>query len=82
MLYLSRKEGESIIINNAIELTVVEIKGRSVKIGFQFPPGVSILRKELYDKISEQNIAAAHADESDLRDFTIDIDSPDEAKET
>ena len=37
MLYLSRKLGESIIINNTIELQVIEVKGKSVKLGFTFP---------------------------------------------
>ncbi len=71
MLYLARKEGESIIINNNIELTVVEVRGRTVKLGFVFPPEASILRKELYEKIRAQNIAAAEADESA---FNIEID--------
>lgn len=61
MLYLSRKLGESIIINNSIELEIVEIKGRSVKLGFNFPPEASVLRKEIFDKIREENIAAADA---------------------
>lgn len=61
MLYLTRKIGESVIINNTIELTVVEVKGRTVKLGFTFPPEASILRKELHDKIREQNIEAAGA---------------------
>ena len=59
MLYLTRKIGESIIINNNIELTVVEIRGKTVKIGFQFPKEASILRKELHQKIMEENMAAA-----------------------
>jgi carbon storage regulator len=59
MLYLTRKLGESVIINNSIELTVVEVKGRSVKLGFNFPPEATILRKELHDRIMEQNLAAA-----------------------
>lgn len=59
MLYLTRKIGESIIINNTIELTVVEIKGRTAKIGFSFPPEASIMRKELHDRIMQQNIAAS-----------------------
>ena len=76
MLYLSRKEGEAIIINDAIELMVVEIKGRSVKLGFVFPRDASILRKELYEKIRQQNIAATQsgaADLTELGDFTIDL---------
>jgi carbon storage regulator len=63
MLYLSRKLGESIIINNTIELTVVEIKGKAVKLGFTFPPEATVLRKELFEKISSQNLAAAQMHE-------------------
>lgn len=59
MLYLSRKLGESIIINHDITLKVMEIKGRSVKLGFEFPPEASVLRKEIFDSIQAQNIAAA-----------------------
>ena len=59
MLYLSRKIGESIIINNVIEMTVVEVRGKTVKIGFNFPPEASVLRKEIYDKIMAENVAAA-----------------------
>lgn len=59
MLYLMRKQDESIIINNDIELKVIEIKGKSVKLGFSFPKGASVLRKELYDKIMAENAAAS-----------------------
>jgi len=66
MLYLTRKVGESIIINDTIEMTVVEVRGRSIKLGFTFPPGVSVLRRELFDKIQEENRAAAMADLTDV----------------
>ena len=66
MLYLTRKIGESIIINNNIELTVVEVRGKTVKLGFLFPKDATILRKELHQKILEQNVAAANVDESEL----------------
>ena len=80
MLYLTRKIGESIIINNNIELTVVEVRGKSVKLGFLFPQEATILRKELHQKIMEQNIAAAAGDGSDLFDaeFTLDMNTPDD----
>ena len=84
MLYLSRKVGESIVINNNITLMVKEVRGKTVKIGFAFPPEASILRKEVYDRIKEEN-AAAIASEVDLFDgeieFSLDdihVDSPDE----
>ncbi|MCE2926406.1 MAG: carbon storage regulator CsrA [Rickettsiales bacterium] len=74
MLYLTRKIGESIIINNNIELTVIEVRGKSVKLGFVFPKEASILRKELHQRIMDQNIAAA-AGADDLLDidFTLDV---------
>ena len=62
MLYLSRKLGESIVINNNVEMTITEIRGKSVKIGFNFPPDATVLRKEIHDKISEENQAASQAD--------------------
>jgi len=60
MLYLTRKVGETIIINDDIEMTVVEIRGKSAKIGFDFPPTASVLRKEIYERIQEENQAAAN----------------------
>lgn len=69
MLYLSRKLGESIIVNNTIELQVVEVKGKSVKLGFTFPPEASVLRKEIFDKISAENAAAQGKAGDNLNDF-------------
>ena len=51
MLYLTRKIGESIVINDEIEVTVVAIRGKSVKLGFTFPEGASVLRRELFERI-------------------------------
>ena len=62
MLYLSRKIGESVVINADIEVTVVEVRGKSVKLGFTFPPSVSVLRRELFEKIQRENREAALAD--------------------
>lgn len=69
MLYLSRKLGESIIINNTIELQVIEVKGKSVKLGFTFPPDATVLRKEIFDKISAENVTARGQDAGGLDDL-------------
>jgi len=61
MLYLTRKVGESVIINDEIEVTVVEIRGKSIKLGFEFPGDASVLRKEIHERIQEENRAAAEA---------------------
>lgn len=62
MLYLTRKVGESVVINDNIEVTIVEVRGRSIKLGFEFPPDVTVLRRELFDKIQDENRAAAETD--------------------
>ncbi|BCJ87868.1 carbon storage regulator CsrA [Effusibacillus dendaii] len=55
MLILSRKQGESIMLGDGIEVTVVEVKGDQVRIGIQAPSDVSIFRKEIYLEIQSEN---------------------------
>ncbi len=74
MLYLTRKIGESVVINDTIEVTVVEVRGKSIKLGFTFPPEVSVLRREIHERIKEENRAAAGAGTSDI---AIDIATED-----
>ena len=59
MLYLSRRVGEAVIINNAIEVRVVEVKGKTVKLGLTFPPEATVLREEVFVQIRQENEAAA-----------------------
>ncbi len=61
MLYLSRKVGQSVVINDTIEVSVVEVRGKSVKLGFTFPADVSVLRQEIHQRIQDENRAAADA---------------------
>ncbi|MGN0374266.1 MAG: carbon storage regulator CsrA [Butyrivibrio sp.] len=59
MLALSRKKNESIIINNDVEITVLDIKGDQVKIGITAPKSVPVYRKEVYLQIQDANKAAS-----------------------
>ena len=61
MLALARKANESIIINDDIEVTILEIKGDQVKVGVKAPKSVPVYRKELYLQIQEANVEAASA---------------------
>ena len=54
MLSLSRKVGESIIINDDVICTVLEISGRIVRLGFEYPNTASVYREELYLRIKEE----------------------------
>jgi carbon storage regulator len=59
VLVLSRKEEESIIINDNIEIKIIGVKQDQVKIGIIAPKDVKIFRKEIYEEIQRANIAAA-----------------------
>ncbi len=55
MLALSRKKNESIVINNNIEITVLDIRGDQIKLGISAPKEVPIYRKEVYIQIQNEN---------------------------
>jgi len=61
MLYLTRKIGESVIINDDIEVTVIDVRGKTIKLGFTFPPEATVLRREIYERIQEENRAASES---------------------
>ncbi|SHH20146.1 carbon storage regulator CsrA [Tepidibacter thalassicus] len=55
MLILSRKQEESIIINEDIEIVVLGISEGKVKLGIKAPKDVEILRKEIKEAVVEEN---------------------------
>lgn len=61
MLYLSRRPGEAVIVNNAIEVRVVEVRGRVVRLGFRFPADATVLREEVFMQVREENEAAVRS---------------------
>jgi carbon storage regulator len=54
MLVLSRKKNESIIINDNITVTVIEIRGDKVRLGIEAPKDVTVHRREVYEAIQSQ----------------------------
>lgn len=59
MLILSRKLGESILLDDEITITVIEVSKGVVKLGIDAPKEMMILRKELKDVVKDTNIKAA-----------------------
>lgn len=69
MLVITRKKGESILIGEDIEITVVKIDEGSVKISIDAPKNITILRKELYKEVTEENKNAIVFDSSILKNI-------------
>lgn len=59
MLALTRKVGESIVIGENVEVTVISVTGDQIKLGINAPRNISIHRKEIFLQIQEENKAAA-----------------------
>ncbi|AQQ54155.1 carbon storage regulator CsrA [Planococcus lenghuensis] len=55
MLVLGRKKGESIIIDDDIEITVTAVDGDTIKLGITAPQHITVHRKEVYLEIQEEN---------------------------
>jgi carbon storage regulator len=55
LLVITRKKGESILIGDNIEISISKIEDGSVKLAINAPKEVTILRKELYDEVKNQN---------------------------
>lgn len=58
MLVLRRKVGEVVMIGNDVQVQVLGIEGDQIKLGFFAPKEVQILRKELYEGVVAENMAA------------------------
>jgi carbon storage regulator len=61
MLVLTRKLGEKILIGDDIVITVLDVRGDSIRIGVDAPRGISIQRAEILRAVSEANLEANSA---------------------
>ncbi len=59
MLALTRRTGERIVLGDNIVVTIVDIKGDSVRLAIEAPRDVKIYRGEIYDSIAAENREAA-----------------------
>ena len=51
ILVLSRKKNETIVLNDNIEVTVIEVRGDKVRLGIVAPKSVPVHRREVFDAI-------------------------------
>jgi carbon storage regulator len=73
MLVLTRKNGEGLVIGDDIKITIVEMKGGSVRIGIDAPRDKKIYRQEVFDRIAEENREAAQWNMIDLDSLTDNL---------
>ena len=59
MLVVTRKQDESIVIGNEIEVMLLRIDRHAVRIGVRAPRHISVHRKEIFEEIKRENIASA-----------------------
>jgi len=58
MLVLSRQRDESIIINDNVVVTIVDIRGDKVRLGIEAPQEIPVHRREVYEAIQRENLRA------------------------
>ena len=62
MLILTRRVGETLMIGDAVTVTVLGVKGNQVRIGVNAPKDVSVHREEIFERIQQEK--AQPADEA------------------
>jgi carbon storage regulator len=64
MLVLTRRAGESLVIGGGITITVMDIRGDSVRLGIDAPREVRVDRAEILQAVEAENLAAVKADDA------------------
>lgn len=59
MLILTRKAGETIVINENIKVRVLSVKGNQIRLGVEAPEDVPVHRQEIHERIRAEAGAAA-----------------------
>ncbi|MCL5676470.1 MAG: carbon storage regulator [Firmicutes bacterium] len=74
MLVLTRRVEQSLLIGDGVEIKIIQVRGSgdqaSVRLGIVAPPEVRILRKEVYEEVTQENRAAARAAATAPQDLT------------
>ena len=82
MLVLTRRLGETIVIGDDIIIKIVDIHGKQIRVGIEAPSEISVYRGEIYDRIMQENKAAAEAVAQDGADISAGAQKLLEQKET
>lgn len=59
MLVLARKVGQTVVVNDNVEILVIEVRGDQVRLGIEAPRSIPVHRKELLEQIRAESVRAA-----------------------
>lgn len=76
MLILTRRIGETLIIGDDVNITVLGVKGNQVRLGINAPKDVSVHREEIYVRIQQEKNGISHNEHADID--TDDHQDPDD----
>lgn len=79
MLILQRRVGERIVISGGVEVTVIAITKRGVRLAVSAPRGVAVLRGEVHDEVVAANVGAAGTPEAEV-DFDDGVPAADSGR--
>lgn len=65
MLILTRRVGESLMIGDEVNVTVLGIRGNQVRIGVDAPKDIAVHRQEIYERIQNEKVDGVPSEESD-----------------
>jgi carbon storage regulator len=68
MLILTRKAGEVLLIGSDITVTVLEVRGKQVRLGIRAPQEVPVLREEIFRRLEKENFQASQLEEPDWQE--------------
>lgn len=71
LLVITRKKGESILIGDDIEITISKVEDGSVKLAINAPKEMTILRKELFEEVENENKEAINLNKDLLKSLKV-----------
>jgi carbon storage regulator len=69
LLILTRKIGESVLIGDNVRVTILEIRGKQIRVGIDAPADIVVLREEIYQRLAQDNLQAANFAYEDIIDL-------------